>query len=67
MTTVVITCRQCGQEYSPTRVDIVRGPAVYRTCSECRTESPEHARCRECGRPLAGTRDVCLRCMGVPL
>ena len=31
-----MTCRVCGRPYEPTREDILRGPAVSRTCPVCR-------------------------------
>jgi predicted amidophosphoribosyltransferase len=65
MTSIIITCRRCGHEFAPDKQSIVQGPTVYRLCPGCRAEAPEPGRCRECGRPLAGTRDLCLQCAGL--
>ncbi len=31
-----MTCRTCGEPFTPTRDDIAAGPDVYRTCPDCR-------------------------------
>jgi hypothetical protein len=63
--TVVVPCRACGKEYEPDRRAIVAGS--WRLCPACAPKPAEPSRCRECGRPLAGSRDLCLRCLGVAL
>jgi hypothetical protein len=40
MTTILVTCRQCGQEYPPTRDDVLRGAGWYRLCPRCRPPLP---------------------------
>ena len=68
MTTITTTCRRCGREFTPDHRAIVA--ATWRICPACRPQLSDQirreVRCRECGRPLAGTRDVCVRCVGVP-
>ena len=62
--TILISCRLCGAEYEPDRLDIVRG--VWRTCPAWRPDPPEQHHCRACGRALrAGTRSLCLSCLGL--
>jgi hypothetical protein len=65
MSTFVRRCRVCGSEFAP-YVDAI-GIGTWRLCPDCRMASPAPSRCRECGKSLAGTRDVCLDCMGVGL
>jgi hypothetical protein len=50
MTTILVTCRQCGQEYPPTRDDVLRGPDHYRRCPRCRPPRPQ-----ELGRATSHT------------
>jgi hypothetical protein len=33
---IEITCRRCGQAYTPTVDDFRRGPEVYQRCPACR-------------------------------
>jgi hypothetical protein len=33
---IEITCRACGQTYTPTAEDFCRGPEVYQRCPACR-------------------------------
>ena len=42
MPDLIVACRNCGQEYSPTHLDFVRG--VWRVCPACRDgpEGDEH-------------------------
>ena len=65
MTTILITCRQCGREFAPDHRAIVA--AAWRLWRTCAPKSTEPSHCRECGRPLAGNRDLRLQCLGVPL
>ena len=70
MTTIALACRTCGSEFTPTREDVVRGPAHYRTCPTCRLangsgQPPAPTPCARCGRPLrAAGRTLCLSCLG---
>jgi hypothetical protein len=35
---IELRCRICGQEYTPSRDDILAGPEVYHRCPSCRIE-----------------------------
>jgi len=64
MTAIHMTCRQCGQEHTPSHEDIVRGPGYYRFCPACRPPDREATHCERCGRVLrAGTRTLCYMCL----
>jgi hypothetical protein len=71
MTSMLTTCRTCGQEFEPDHRSIVT--ATWRTCQACLPAAAPASddfgsRCERCGRPLrAGTRPICARCLGVPL
>lgn len=70
MSGIVVTCRQCGAEFTPDRLAILRG--VWRTCPACRgviaVDPDQQTRCTECGCPLrARSRTICARCLGVTL
>ena len=56
-------CRQCGTEHEPDTEAIKAGS--WRLCPDCRPHPEDRSRCRECGRVLAGKRDLCLRCAGL--
>jgi len=34
--TIEMTCRTCGELFTPSREDIAAGPATYRRCEACR-------------------------------
>ena len=65
MTAFITRCKDCDTKFEPTQDSIRAGS--WRRCPACRAESSKPSRCRECGKSLAGTRDVCLVCMGVGL
>lgn len=60
MTTVVTQCRRCGVEFEPSTAAIRAGS--WRVCPTCAPKQEAGNHCRECGRPLAGKREICLRC-----
>jgi hypothetical protein len=70
---IELACRSCGAPFVPTREDVRRGPGFDRHCPRCRaavigspaSKSAVLGRCRECGKPLPGTRDVCRVCLGM--
>jgi uncharacterized OB-fold protein len=62
MTAIAFRCRQCGQEYAPTRADVVRWPSHYRFCPACRPQGSGETRCERCGRVLRAGRTLCLSC-----
>jgi Zn finger protein HypA/HybF involved in hydrogenase expression len=33
---IEMVCKQCGQAFTPSRQEIMAGPAVYRYCPKCR-------------------------------
>ena len=35
-TVIVLACVRCGVDFTPTRADLVLGPAHYRRCPPCR-------------------------------
>jgi len=35
--TIEMTCRTCGELFTPSREDIAAGPATYRRCEACRS------------------------------
>lgn len=69
MTAVLMSCRDCGSSYTPERADLLRGPAPYRACQDCRpaaTPPPDDpgGRCEQCGRALRTKgRSICLGCL----
>ena len=65
MTTILVRYRQCGQEYTPARVNVVRGPNHYRVCPACRPPSGADTHCERCGRRLRAGRTLCLSCAGL--
>jgi hypothetical protein len=66
MTTILVTCRRCGQEFVPDKRAILR--SAWRLCPVCQPQSSEESHCEHCGRVLlAGPRTICARCLGVPL
>ena len=65
MPTFVTRCRACGRAFEPD-ADAIR-TGTWRLCPDCCMTSPSSSRCRECGKALTGTRDLCLACMGVGL
>jgi hypothetical protein len=42
--TIELTCRHCGQPYTPTREDLARGPETYHRCLACRPLVPPSLR-----------------------
>jgi hypothetical protein len=67
MSSLITTCRTCGNEFEPSHDGIVaRG---WRTCPGCEpraaSEQPTTStRCTECGRQLrAGARTLCYTCL----
>jgi hypothetical protein len=65
MPTYIVQCKQCGKEHAPPPAAIRAGS--WRLCADCAPSPAQPSRCRECGRPLAGSRALCLRCLGVAL
>jgi hypothetical protein len=65
MTALVTTCRTCGQPFEPSP-EAIRFEA-WRLCLACSPKPEAVSHCRECGRPLAGKRDLCLRCAGIDI
>ena len=69
MSTIALACRACGNEFTPTRDDVMRGPAHYRTCPTCQLangsgHAPAPTRCEGCGRVLrAGAQTLCYSCL----
>jgi hypothetical protein len=33
---IELRCKACGVAFTPTKADIIRGPAWYRLCARCR-------------------------------
>jgi hypothetical protein len=66
MTTMVVTCRDCGKAFQPAHDAIIR--SEWHTCPACCPTPAELHRCTECGRPLRLTsRTLCARYLGVKL
>jgi hypothetical protein len=43
---IQLHCRKCGEPFTPSREDMVKGPEVYRLCKPCREmrkEEPDAA------------------------
>ena len=36
MRTITTVCRRCGQEFAPSRAEILAGPAIWHLCPDCR-------------------------------
>jgi hypothetical protein len=62
MSNIVTTCRQCGKEHEPSAAAIRSGS--WRVCDTWSPKPASQSHCRECGRPIAGKRELCLRCLG---
>jgi hypothetical protein len=66
MSTFVVACRQCGQEFTPSSASIKAGS--WKVCPSCSPKPVGETHCRECGRILrAGGRDLCLQCAGLSI
>lgn len=40
---IEMTCKGCGQAFTPSRAEILQGPVIYRLCPECREPRDEDA------------------------